>query len=143
MVKYVFHRYHYKGSLDRLTKYDSLSAVRAACIKKMKEDMRGPSTVSGIYVIRKEYSTDAFPSRLGVCGWMDGERTRDRKRQAFYYYTGKGGYMGEAGKIRISESGYPYQSVANPNIVSVYNRTKAKKKNEEYGIKGKLRPFGL
>lgn len=51
---------------------------------------------------------------------------------------------GHKESVRFSpRTGENYKYSINPNIVSVYNRTKAKKKNEEYGIKGKLRPFGL
>lgn len=142
-MTYVFHRYGYKGSLDRLKTYKSLVDVRAACVKKMRADMKGPSRVSGIYVIRKE--TEGFNgSYFGVVGWMAGERTADRKKVEYAFYTGKGGFMGEAGKIRVGVNGQTYKLNINRNIASPYNRKKKTKKSDnDYGIKGDWKPFGL
>lgn len=134
---YVFHRHQYKGSLDRLKQYDSLKDVRAACIKKIKEDIKGSSRVSYVYVIRKE-DRDSIFGNLGVVGWMDGERSADRKNTAFWYYTGKRGYHSLADKIRIGENGETYKSNINRKLASPYNRAKGKKKKED-----NWHPFGL
>lgn len=131
-MTYVFHRYGYKGNKDRLKTYDSLTDVRAACIKKLKKEMAGPSRVSNIYVIRKEF--EGFRRNyFGTVGWMAGERSADRKKVAYFYYTGKGGFMGEAGRIRVNEKGQTYKSNINRNIASPYNRKK----------KSNPAPFGL
>ena len=132
---YVFHRYNYKGSLDRLKTYDSLTDVRAACIKKLKEEMAGPSRVSNIYVIRKEI--EGFRGNyFGTVGWMAGERSADRSKVAYFYYTGKGGFMGKAGEIRIGENGQTYKANVNRNIASPYHPKKKAGKKE-------WSPFGL
>ena len=130
-MTYSFYRYHYKGSLDRLKRYDTLAEVRAACIKKLTLDMSGDSRISGTYVIGK-WDNDRYFPHLGTIGWMEGERAADHKRQAFFYYTGKGGFMGKAGQIRIAENGQTYKSNINRSLASPYNRAIAKKKKKEY-----------
>lgn len=125
--------------------YGSLREAKVGAAKLIQKELRrveqGYNPRYLLVHIRK-YDPDYG---YGYVGFVDvGSRVIKKGTKQIYEDVWMYNSVGHRESVRFNpNTGENYKYSVNRNLLSIYNRTKAKKKNEEYGIKGKLKPFGL